>query len=325
MRSMPFSSALFEEDFDDSKEEKELQFWRSQMDALSAGKVSWEEFFQGIPLLNHPARSLTTTDTGYSLLHLAILSNRFDLVQSLLEMCPHLKWKRCALEWTPLNFVKFLQRQDMLSFFEAPRSPSFYEQPNIGVVDSDRLEKLSSLTFLHQPVFESDEIFHEIVKQTKKTKAENGISTEKIWMGVYFDKELQKGIHPKVSIQFIDEKVGFGVFAQQKIAPCSFVGEYAGVIKERKKKELKGKEHAVRFAGWDMGRSKYIVDAEKMGNFTRFINHSESPNLSLQSVYWKGILRMIFVATQNISEGAQLTFDYGTFFWKDCCQIPTVF
>ena len=326
MRTVPFSSAFYVEDFAHSKQEKELQFWRSSMDALCAGKITWEEFFQGIPIRVHPARFVTTTEMEYTILHLAVLSNRPDLVESIVDVSPQLKWKRCNLGWTPTELTQFLPREEMRPFFQiSPVTSSFHTEPNVAICDLERFAALSDLPYLSKPLFESDEIFDDILLQTKKAKAEDEISPEKIWMGIYFDKELQKGAHPKVSIRFIDEGVGFGVFAAQKITPCSFVGEYVGVIKERKKKELNGKIHVMRYTVWEMGRRKFIVDAEKMGNFTRFINHSEEPNLSLQSVYWRGIPRMIFVAIKEIPEGAQLTFDYGTFFWKECCQTPVIF
>lgn len=144
-------------------------------------------------------------------------------------------------------------------------------------------------------------------------------------MGIYFDKEIQAGSHPKVSIRFIDEEVGFGVFTEQRIPSCAFAGEYRGMIQERVKKELKDKAHCVRYTVWEMGTRKFIIDAERKGNFTRFINHSAKPNLSLQSVYWRGIPRMIFVALKEIPEGSQLTFDYGTFYWKEFRKMPVLF
>jgi hypothetical protein len=186
-------------------------------------------------------------------------------------------------------------------------------------------ESLPAIDFLYQPLFESDEVFNDILSGTKKAKTADKIPPEKIWMGIYFDKEIQEGNHPKVSVRFINDKVGFGVFAEKRITSCAFAGEYRGVIKEVKKKELKDKIHSVRYTVWEMGRRRFVLDAEKKGNFTRFINHSAKPNLSLQSVYWRGVPRMIFVTLKEIQPETQLTFDYGTFFWKECSQTPVVF
>jgi SET domain-containing protein len=141
-------------------------------------------------------------------------------------------------------------------------------------------------------------------------------------MGVYFDKEIQQGAHPLVSIEFMDPEVGFGVFSMQRIPSCAYVGEYTGVVKARTRKYVRNKVYCVRYGAWKLGGKKFIIDAEKQGNFTRFINHSFNPNLSLQSVYWRGMFRMIFIALREIEEGEQLTFNYGPLFWKESRQIP---
>lgn len=312
------------ENYDPNEDEK-IDLWRASMDALSAGKMSWEAFLQGTPISSHPARLLSATESGQSLLHLAVLANKPDLVQEILENLPQLKWRRNALDWTPLELARFLPREKIAHLLHSAPISHFCDQPNVSIIESAKFESLRQCGYLPQPLFESEAIFDEILNRTKKAKQEDEIPPEKIWMGIYFDKEIQTGTHPKVSIRFINEEVGFGVFAEQRIPSCAFVGEYRGIVKERKKKELKDKVHCVRYTVWEMGKRRFILDAEKMGNFTRFINHSAKPNLSLQSVYWRGIPRIIFVALKEISEGTQLTFDYGTFFWKECSQTPVLF
>lgn len=322
----PFSSVFtLKEDYDPNQDEK-IELWRISMDALSAGKMTWEKFLQGVPVAAHPARLLTTTETGQSLLHLAVLANREEIVAAIIAGLPQLKCRRNRLNWTPLELAQFLPRERLVSLLQ-PTSPPLFaaDQPNISIPELSRLESIPKVDYLPQPLFESEAIFDEILNRTKKAKKEDAIPPERIWMGIYFDKEIQTGAHPKVSIRFIHEEVGFGVFAEQRIPSCAFAGEYRGIVKERKKKELRDKVHCVRYTVWEMGRRKFILDAEKKGNFTRFINHSDKPNLSLQSVYWRGIPRMILVALKEISEGTQLTFDYGTFFWKECSQTPVLF
>jgi SET domain-containing protein len=135
-------------------------------------------------------------------------------------------------------------------------------------------------------------------------------------MGVYYDQEIQNGIHPRMTVRWIDEEIGFGLFAAERILPCLYVGEYTGLIQERKTKHIKESNYCVRYTAWPMGKRQYVIDAQNMGNFTRFINHSDSPNISLVCAYWRGLPRLIFISLQEIPKGAQLTFDYGKTFWK---------
>ncbi len=211
------------------------------------------------------------------------------------------------LHLTPRDLEKFLHK-----------TPMIYEDPQVIC------EGAPSYEYLPYPVFESEKIFDRIYQKTEKAKLKDSIAAEKIWMGIYFNKELQNGQHPKVVLKKINEEIGFGVFSANLIHGGSFVGEYTGVIRERKRKIVKDNLYCTRYTVWKMGWKKFVLDAEEKGNFTRFFNHSDQPNLSLLSVYWKGIPRMIFIALKDIEEGAQLTFDYGNLFWKECKRRPTL-
>lgn len=253
---------------------------QQSLDHLEAHRLSWEEF---IALFKdpHSVARIATTHTGRSLLHLAILDNRADIIEKLADD-PSLLGRSDAFGLTPADLVRFLDRQ------AAPE--------------------------LTHPVYESRELFESILVKTTKAKLDDKIPHEKIWMGIYYSREIELGVHPLISIRKIDEEIGSGVFAAQRIAPCSYVGEYTGIIQQRKPKELKKEYYCLRLTTWDMGKQNFCINAAPRGNFTRFINHSSKPNIALHSVYWKGLPRMIFIALQEIREGTQLTFDYGEHF-----------
>ncbi|HSX26137.1 MAG TPA: SET domain-containing protein-lysine N-methyltransferase [Chlamydiales bacterium] len=306
----PLCSEIFESD---PEKRAELLFWQNALDDVAEGKIQWDPFLQGLkkPLASHPAARIATTRDGQTLLHLAVLADRRDLVQELKNEL-FLKLRRNGFGLTPLEIAQFLNRKECAQWLQPTR---YLDKLMIE-------ERFKNLEYLAHPIFETDQILVDILKRSKKAKMDDEIPPEKIWMGVYFDKEIQRGMHPPVSIQAIDKEVGFGVFAEKRIAPCAFVGEYTGIIRERKRKQLRDKYYCVRYTVWDMGRRNFVIDAEEKGNFTRFINHSPNPNLGLQSVYWRGLPRMILVALREIAEGTQLTFDYGPIFWKECAQIP---
>lgn len=304
----------------DPEKRVELLFWQNQLDLLASGKVSWEAFVQNLEggLVSHPAVRRAAAEDGQTFLHLAVQAGRIEYVKEL-AADPYLKLRKNRFGLTPLEIAQFLNRKECAHLLCAVPERTF------GTLFPEVEEQLPHLEYLTHPVFEKDEVLKRILTRTQKAKAQDEIPPEKIWMGIYFDKEIQKGLHPPVSIRFLDNEVGWGAFAEKRIPPCAFVGEYTGVVKERKRKHLKEKVYCVRYTTWDGGVKKYVIDAEEKGNFTRFINHSAKPNLGLQSVYWRGLPRMIFVAVKEIQEGAQLTFDYGSFFWKECCQTPKLF
>lgn len=291
-----------------------MKWVQTFLERLSARKISWDEFWKQVPP-TEPGLYSAATREGNTVLHIAALQKKDNLPSELTQDRQLLR-KRNHYGFTSQELAHFL-----CSMKEEPFKPPLDFLPE----DQESQKILDQLMFFSCPVFESEEIFHHILFHTNKAKEKNLIAPEKTWMGIYFDKEIQQTFHPSIAIRFLDPEVGCGVFAMQRIPSCSFVGEYTGIVREREHNYVKDKTYCVRFEGWELGRKKFIIDAEKGGNFTRFINHSENPNLSLQSVYWRGMPRMIFIALKEIPEGAQLTFDYGTCFWKNCQKTPRSF
>ena len=287
--------------------------------------MSWEQFSTYLPstpeeILMHPSVQLAYDRNGQTLLHLAVLQEQNAWVE-FLGGDIYLRQRRNNFGLTALELAQFLYRLPCIESLGGFCHAEFGSQTNL-MIEGEHIKKMPYLPY---PIFESEDILDEILEQSSKAKLEDKIPPEKIWMGIYFDKEIQTGLNPRISIRYISEKVGFRVFAEQKIHSCSFVGEYTGVIKERRKRYLKDKTYCVRYTSWQTGRRRFIIDAETQGNYTRFINHSAKPNVGLQSVYWRGLPRMILITLKEIPEGAQLTFDYGESFWKEMNQTPILF
>ena len=256
-------------------------------------------------------------------MHIAIYQGRDDIV-ALLSPISHLQARRNQFGLSPIEMANYLDRTAAAKILSERHPVSFFEQSNVIFEESGRIAELGGLDYLPNPVYATVETFRLLLSRTRKAKVADAIPAEKIWMGIYFDKEMQTGMHPKVSLQWLDHEIGFGLFAAQRIPSCSFVGEYTGVVSERRAAHVRGNNYCVRCTSWETGRKSFTIDATKRGNFTRFINHSAKPNLGLQSIYWRGLPRMIFISLQEIAEGEQLMFDYGTSFWKDLNQVPKV-
>lgn len=303
MQAVPLSKAgcFFTEEI----EEEELQV---ALDNLSLKKLSFSEFRKRVPnpLL---ASRIATKHSARSLLHLAVYENQLDII-ALLKTDPILRLRRDVFGLSPIDLAHFLNRTEAIKHLETFHNSNLPELP-----------KLDDFEYLSSPIFEDKEGMEQVLDTVAKAKQGDIIPEENIWMGVYFDKEIRGQMHPPISIQFIDAEIGFGVFADKKISACSFVGEYTGVIQQRSPKQLKEKKHCLRYTVWE-GKKNFAINAETKGNFTRFLNHSSNPNLGLQSVYWRGLPRMIFIALKDIPKGRQLTFDYGPLFWKATKQRP---
>jgi len=61
--------------------------------------------------------------------------------------------------------------------------------------------------------------------------------------------------------------------------------------------------------GGESGKYHQISQG-KIGNFTRFINHSCNPNCQFERFVWMGVERIVAVALRTIEAGAEVTADY---------------
>ena len=297
----------------------QIAYWCNRLDCLAHDKTLWPQIYEELRSIPKPTliflSQIVATSDKQSILHLAVRDDQLDCIWMLRNEKSLLERRNC-FGLTPLELALYLHKQKSATALmgESCRN-EFLAQPNVEFEKNDHLASLN-IEYLAQPIFESWDLLDEILTHTQKAKNDELISNERIWMGVYYDKEIQQNVHPPMRVRWIDEKIGFGVFAAERILPCSYVGEYTGLIQERKSKHINESNYCIRYTSWPMGKRQYVIDAENTGNFTRFINHSDTPNISLVGAYWRGLPRLIFLSLQEISEGTQLTFDYGKTFWK---------
>lgn len=61
--------------------------------------------------------------------------------------------------------------------------------------------------------------------------------------------------------------------------------------------------------------SPYQIFQGRMGNFTRFINHSCRPNSQFQKFIWRGRERIITIS-RGVPAGSEITVDYSDYYWR---------
>lgn len=282
--------------------------WSERFARLARGIDEWESYWRDST--RDPEGLLAQNERGQNLAHLAVLWDR----QEALEFLPdYLMRKRDVRGISPLDLADLLGREPFIRFWKGSG------ERQVSIAHPERMSEIAHWPHVR---FEDAQLLDEIADRTAQAKEQDEIPAEKIWMGVFFEQEIAEGAHPAVSIRWVSDAVGLGVFAGQPIPACSYVGEYAGLAVRKTRKNSRQRTYCVRYTTW--GKGAYLIDAETGGNFTRFCNHSARPNMALQSVYCRGMPRMILLSLRPIAEGEQLTFDYGAQFWKELDQTPVI-
>lgn len=140
------------------------------------------------------------------------------------------------------------------------------------------------------------------------------------WHPLYdhYRDQIARGYVADVSIKWIDDVWGYGVYANRNFDTGSFIGTYTGILRPLSQRWPDHNSYCLHYptSFWSMGR-KLIVDAQAAGNETRFLNHSDAPNLDLNCLYANRLLHFFFTARAPICKGSHLTFNYGDSYWHD--------
>lgn len=120
-----------------------------------------------------------------------------------------------------------------------------------------------------------------------------------------------------VDICFINERVGYGVFAKENIPPHTILITYGGILRPDK---LINPSNDSTFMFSDF--PSFSIDAAHAGNWARFMNHSPEGSKHTNVIAWEHYSqwgpRIMFTAgKQGIKKGDQLLYSYGEDYWDD--------
>lgn len=153
-------------------------------------------------------------------------------------------------------------------------------------------------------------------KEVKKYSRKKESVIRALWLGSLYQKYLEKGFVADLRLQYISDEIGYGIFANKDIKEGQYVGEYVGEIKRYLPLRYRRNDYIGELRVSDEVPLKFIIDAERKGNLTRFINHSDNPNLQSLTVIANGMMHAVFVAGKAIQKDIQLTYNYGEAYWR---------
>ena len=126
---------------------------------------------------------------------------------------------------------------------------------------------------------------------------------------------------PELETRELGGLLGRGLFTLTVLKPGDLIGEYTGVVRiARPGRPLTGGGYTSDYA-WgfpkvhSLGRSLEI-DARKAGGLLRFANHSAEPNAYAEHFAVGNRWRIVFIASDNIPAGGEITVDYGEAYWS---------
>lgn len=176
------------------------------------------------------------------------------------------------------------------------------------------------IAYLPRTVYVDEGVRSAILRRCARVDRKGKVERERRWLGSYYSRELEEEYFPPFEIRWVNTRIGYGVYARSLLLPCAFIGEYTGYVRRKKLFFAKSSDYCFGLET-HMGWPGYVIDAEKGGNMTRFLNHSQRPNLEPVAIFHKGLIRIVLRTLRRIEKGEQLTYDYGVDYWRkreDC-------
>jgi SET domain-containing protein len=183
-------------------------------------------------------------------------------------------------------------------------------ESEIKVYSVEQFMAATGLVYLPELEFQDETVLQRIQMQCSNALKTGTIGTDSRWLGALHSKKLGSHYIADVSIRWIDETIGYGLFAEKDIGAWEYIGEYTGLV--RKLNWIFGNINEYCF-GYPTSRfsyKKHVIDALNKGNEIRYVNHSESPNSESMGVLYDDILHIIVRAIKDIPANAEIVYDY---------------
>lgn len=165
------------------------------------------------------------------------------------------------------------------------------------------------------------EILDKIAAKCQKLLKKPKVLEQNQWICALYKNDLLAKKTPRLMVKWIDHRLGYGLFAAETIPAFTYIGEYAGILRPRIKKIDRYNDYAFSYTIAHKD-TPFVIDAKQTGGLIRFINHSDSPKCASHWLIENNLCHIIFHTKEAIPAGAQLTYDYGPYYWRSR-TIPT--
>ena len=195
-----------------------------------------------------------------------------------------------------------------------------------GVVDevsSQDLEARCDISYNPQLDFPKRTDLLYVMNKIAKFHEKGYLDAQPLWLGTYFQKEIDSLVLPPVRIKWINDKIQWGVFAEKDLKPMQYIGEYAGQVRRYKRADSKNC-YCFQYQFISDEKAIYTIDAMNQGGITRFINHSQQANLKSALATLRNLSHVVLFTSRFVRAGEQICFDYGPSYWAKRSK-PTEF
>ena len=109
---------------------------------------------------------------------------------------------------------------------------AFYGDEALREVKVKEFNRLTGLTYCKHLVFSSRKEYEALKNEIHRSFKQGTLTKESEWFGFQYRTQVLEGKVSDVSIRWINNRIGFGLFAEEELLPGKLIGEYVGLIKK---------------------------------------------------------------------------------------------
>lgn len=186
----------------------------------------------------------------------------------------------------------------------------------LSLCHPDTFQQLFGIPYLPFMTFTSDELLHITLHQCPWIFQLGLLGMEDNSRYADYRAKILDGFVADVTIGWIDDVLGYGLYSNDNLDKDAFVGAYTGVVRPLLRQQPDHNVYCLHYPTRWWSTWLLVIDGGKGGNEMRFANHSKTPNLSLECLFDRRLLHFFLRAARPICKGEPLTFDYGEDFWR---------
>lgn len=250
-------------------------------------------------------------------LHLAILHDD-EKVVSLLSHSEEAKARKNGLGFTAIEFAKFLGKYEFVKLLQSGNAHQIKMQlkgmNGLTLYSIQEFERIFRVSYIQSNVFFTPQFLAKVIQDCPWLLAHTVFGSEHRRLGSLLRTKVSSGFMEDVSVRWIDDSIGYGLFAERDFPKETYIGEYVGLVRKIKRFSPQLNEYCMHFPSRFFSYNYYLIDALACGNETRFINHSKTPNLQPICILDRGLMHIVFFTTKAVAKGEELRFNYGAWF-----------
>ncbi len=249
----------------------------------------------------------------------AVIANNIELVERLAHHNSHRKAEN-FLGFNADDLALYLGRDEIIEVLGLKKPARFKvlkkgeeDVVEMGVSEYESFFQTRYTSSLRMTSYPD---FCKIIKKCPSRVKKGGMGVSMRGLFEENREKIKSGYVCESTIKWISDQMGYGLFTDRFIRKGEFIGEYVGLLLIRQIISKIEGNYCMRYPKLSFGLSYYTVDAERIGNETRFINHNYVPNVKPDSALEKGFSHCVMIALRDIEAGEQLTYDYGEDYWR---------